>query len=47
VSIFLSAEYLLGARLLVSTELKTLFILALGFVGIINLVSGLLLLAKE
>jgi hypothetical protein len=47
VSIFLSAEYLLGARLLLSTELKTLFIVALGFVGIINLVSGLLLLAKE
>ena len=47
VSIFLSAEYLLGASLLLLSELKMLFVLALGFVGIVSLVSGLLLLAKE
>lgn len=46
-SILLSAEYFLGARLLLSFELKTLFMLALGFIGVVNLVSGLLLLAKE
>jgi len=47
ISILLSAEYFLGARLLLSFELKTLFIITLGFIGVINLVSGLLLLAKE
>jgi len=47
VSILLSAQYFLGARLLLYFEFKTLFILALGFIGIINLIAGLLLLAKE
>jgi len=47
ISILLSAQYLVGARLLLASELKTLFILALGFIGVVNLVSGLLLLAKE
>jgi len=47
ISILLSAEYFIGARLLLSFELKTLFILAMGFVGVVNLISGLLLLAKE
>jgi len=47
ISMFLSAEYFLGARLMLSFELKTLFILALGFVGVVNLISGLILLAKE
>jgi len=47
ISILLSAQYFLGARLLLSLELKTLFILALAFIGIVNLISGLLLLAKE
>jgi len=47
VSIFLSAEYLLDAQLLLLSELEIIFILALGFVGIVSLVSGLLLLAKE
>jgi len=47
ISILLSAQYFVGARLLLSFELKTLFILALGFIGIVNLVCGLLLLAKE
>jgi len=47
ISILLSAEYFLGAKLLLSLELKTLVIIALGFIGIINLISGLLLLAKE
>jgi hypothetical protein len=47
ISILLSAEYIVGARLLLSFELKTLFIIALGFIGVVNLVSGLLLLAKE
>jgi len=46
-TILLSAEYFLGARLLLSSNLKTLFVLTLGFIGIINLVVGLLLLAKE
>ena len=47
ISILLSAEYILGARVLLSFELKMLFILTLGFIGVINLISGLLLLAKE
>jgi len=47
ISMLLSAEYFLGARLLLSLELKTLFIITLGFIGVVNLVSGLLLLAKE
>ena len=46
ISILLSAEYILGAHALLF-ELKMLFILALGFVGLVNLISGLLLLAKE
>lgn len=47
ISIFLSAEYLLGAQLLIQSQLRIIFILALGFVSIVSLVSGLLLLAKE
>jgi len=47
ISILLSAEYFLSAKLLLAFELKTLFLLTLGFIGAINLVSGLLLLAKE
>lgn len=46
ISILLSAEYILGAHALLF-ELKMLFILTLGFVGAINLISGLLLLSKE
>jgi hypothetical protein len=46
-AILLSVQYFLGARLLLSVELKTLFLLALGFIGIVNLIAGLLLLAKE
>jgi len=37
----------LGAKLLLAFELKNLFLFALGFIGSINLISGLLLLAKE
>ena len=47
ISLLLSAEYILGARVLLSFELKMLFILSLGFIGVVNLISGLLLLAKE
>ena len=47
ISMLLSAQYFLGAKLLLAFELKTLFILALGFIGAVNLISGLLLLAKE
>jgi len=47
VSMLLSAEYILDAHALFSFELKMLFILSLGFVGVVSLVSGLLLLAKE
>ena len=47
VSIFLSVEYLLGTKLLLALELKTLFLFALGFNGLVNLTCGLLLLAKE
>ena len=47
ISMLLSAEYFLGARLMLSFELKTLFIIALGFIGVVNLISGLLLLSKE
>ena len=47
ISLLLSAEYFLGARLLLTLELRTLFLAALGFIGGVNLVCGLLLLAKE
>jgi len=47
ISILLSAQYFLGAKLLLASQLKELFLLALGFVGTVNLISGLLLLAKE
>jgi len=47
ISILLSVQYLLGAKLLLAFELKTLFILTLGFIGAVNLISGLLLLARE
>jgi len=47
ISTLLSAEYFLGAKLLLAFELKNLFLFALGFIGSINLISGLLLLAKE
>jgi hypothetical protein len=47
ISVLLSAQYFLGARLLLSFELKTLFLLALAFIGVVNLIAGLLLLAKE
>lgn len=47
VSIFLSAEYLLGRRLLLAMELKAVFLFALGFISVVNLICGLLLLAKE
>jgi len=47
ISMLLSAQYFLGARMLLSFELKTLFVLALGFIGMVNLICGLLLLAKE
>jgi len=47
ISVLLSAEYFVGARLLLSYELKTLFILTLAFVSVVNLICGLLLLAKE
>jgi len=47
ISILLSAEYFLGAKLMLAFQLKTLFLLALGFIGTVNLITGLLLLAKE
>jgi hypothetical protein len=43
----LSVQYFLGAELLLSFELRTVFMLALSFIGVVNLISGLLLLAKE
>jgi len=46
-SILLSAEYFLGAKLLLALELKDVFLFALGFIGAVNLVCGLLLLTKE
>jgi hypothetical protein len=47
ISMLLSVQYLLGARLLLSFELKTLFMVTLSFIGAVNLISGLLLLARE
>jgi len=47
ISILLSAQYFVGAKLLLAYELKTLFLFALGFIGAVNLIAGLLLLAKE
>jgi len=47
ISILMSAQYLLGATVLLALELRALFLLTLGFIGVVNLVSGLLLLTKE
>jgi len=47
ISILMSAQYLLDAKLLFALELKTLLLLTLGFIGAVNLISGLLLLTKE
>lgn len=47
ISILLSGEYFLGPRLMLAIELKSIFLLALGFIGVVNLVVGLLLLTKE
>jgi hypothetical protein len=47
ISILMSAEYLLGADLLLALELKAFFLTVLGFIGLVNLICGLLLLAKE
>jgi len=47
ISILLSGEYFLGARLMLGIELKSIFLFALGFTGVVNLVVGLLLLTKE
>lgn len=47
VSILMSAEYFVGARLLTVFELKNLFLFVLGFIGTVNLICGLLLLSKE
>jgi len=47
ISMLLSCQYFLGARLLLAFEMKNLFLFALAFIGAVNIVSGLLLLAKE
>lgn len=47
ISILLSGEYFLGARLMLAIELKSIFLFALGFTGVVNLIVGLLLLTKE
>jgi len=47
ISILLFAEYFLGARLLLAFELENLLLFALAFIAIVNLICGLLLLAKE
>lgn len=47
ISILMSAQYLLDTKLLFALELKTLLLLTLGFIGAVNLISGLLLLTKE
>ena len=47
VSVLLAAQYILGARLLVELQLKSVFISAVAFIGAINIVAGLLLLSKE
>ena len=47
ISILMSAEYLLGAELLLAFEMRALFLAVLAFIGSVNMVCGLLLLAKE
>jgi hypothetical protein len=47
ISILLSSEYFLGANLMLAIELKYIFLFALAFTGVVNLVVGLLLLTKE
>lgn len=47
ISMLLSGQYFLGAKLMLAVEMKNLFLFALAFIGAINILSGLLLLAKE
>ncbi len=46
-STFLFLECFLGVQLFSTPQLKILLIIAMGFIGIMNLVCGLLLLAME
>lgn len=47
ISLFLATEYFLGARLVLASELRILFLATVGFIGAVNILCGLLLLAKE
>jgi len=47
IAILVSAECLLGVELLLAPEMKPLFLAVLAFTGAVNMVCGLLLLAKE
>jgi hypothetical protein len=46
IAILLSAECLIGAEFLFRLEMRPLFLGALTFVGLVNMICGLLLLAK-
>lgn len=46
-SFFLFSLCLLGTRPFSTHQLRILSIIALGFIGVVNLISGLLLLAVE
>lgn len=47
VSIFLFLQCFLGTQLFSASQLKILSIIAIGFIGIVNIICGLLLLAVE
>ena len=46
-SIITSGPYILLAQWLFTAELKILFLALIGFIGVVNLLCGFLLLAKE
>jgi hypothetical protein len=47
IAILLSAECLIGAEFMFTLEMRPLFLGVLTFIGLVNMVCGLLLLAKD
>jgi hypothetical protein len=47
IAILLSAECLIGAEFLFTLEMRPLFLGVLTFIGLVNMICGLLLLAKD
>lgn len=47
VSTFLFLQYFMGVNMFYTPSLKLAFIIAIGFIGITNIICGLVLLSKE